>query len=200
MAGGLGTTRAHRRWLGMAGCVLALVGAVSLAQPPAWSPEASPEERARALWQAGYLFHELGQYEKAMELFRESISAQPTAEAHTFLGWSMSHVDRVEEAIEQCKLAIQVDPDFGNPYNDIGVYLIGLGRADEAVSWLEKAIKAPRYCCYQFPHFNLGRIHLEQGRIAEARRSFELALEHDPSYVPAQMGLELIQRQGLKDL
>jgi hypothetical protein len=38
--------------------------------------------------------------------------------------------------------AIQVDPDFGNPYNDIGAYLINLGRHDEAMAWLEQAIGA----------------------------------------------------------
>ena len=29
----------------------------------------------------------------------------------------------------ECRTAIAVDPDFGNPYNDIGSYLITLGRA-----------------------------------------------------------------------
>jgi len=51
----------------------------------------------------------------------------------------------VDEAIAECKRAIEVDPEFGNPYNDIGSYLIALGRHDEAIPWLEQAIVAPRY-------------------------------------------------------
>jgi tetratricopeptide (TPR) repeat protein len=62
----------------------------------------------------------------------------PTAEAHTFLGWAYSHAGYVERAIAECKRAIEVDPDFGNPYNDIGVYLIEKGALDDAVPWLER--------------------------------------------------------------
>ena len=35
---------------------------------------------------------------------------------------------QLDEAIEECHRAIRTDPDFGNPYNDIGAYLIELNR------------------------------------------------------------------------
>jgi tetratricopeptide (TPR) repeat protein len=159
--------------------------------------QGSAAERAESLWRQGYVLHVLGAYAQAVELFERSIEALPTAEGHTFLGWSLSHLGRIEEAIAQCKKAIAIDPDFGNPYNDIGVYLVELGRSDEAIAWLEKAIGAKRYCCYQFPHFNLGRIHLKKGNPTEARRLFERALEYDPDYLPAKMGLEEIRKNWL---
>ena len=53
-----------------------------------------------------------------------------------------------------------MDPDFGNPYNDIGAYLIQMGRLDEAIPWLEKATRAPRYEAPHFPRFNLGRAYV----------------------------------------
>ncbi|NIO09761.1 MAG: tetratricopeptide repeat protein, partial [Deltaproteobacteria bacterium] len=46
--------------------------------------------------------------------------AFPTAEAYTFLGWTYSFMGQLNEAIEECQRAITLDPDFGNPYNDIG--------------------------------------------------------------------------------
>jgi len=196
----VGLDRARRRCAWWLGCLLALACAVALAQPRDEARELTPVERARAAWQAGYLFHLLGDYEHAIDRFRASIAAHPTAEAHTFLGWSLSHLGKLEEAIAECQIAIGVDPDFGNPYNDIGVYLIGLGRPEEASPWLEKAIAAKRYCCYQFPHYNLGRVLLAQGRIAEAKRAFERALEHDPAYVPALMALEYLKRRGVQGL
>jgi tetratricopeptide (TPR) repeat protein len=183
-------------WL--AACALAFSGAAALAQGT--HPELTPERRARLQWEAGYVLHQLGEYERAIEAYRASIADRPTAEAHTFLGWSLSYLGRIDEAIAQCKIAIQIDPDFGNPYNDIGVYLLDRGRLDEAVPWLEKAIASRRYCCYQFPHANLGRVLLVQGRIEEARRSFEHALKFDPYYVPALLGLELIRRGGYQGL
>ena len=159
--------------------------------------QSPPADRAEELWRQGYVLHVLGAYGQAVVLFERSIEVRPTAEGHTFLGWSLSHLGRIEEAIAECKRAIDIDPDFGNPYNDIGVYLIELGRWDEAIPWLEKAMQAKRYCCYQFPHFNLGRILLKRGKLAEAKRRFEQALEYDPDYLPAKMGLEEIRKSWL---
>jgi Flp pilus assembly protein TadD len=41
-----------------------------------------------------------------------------------------------EEAIAECHRAIEIDPDFGNPYNDIGAYLIERGDLRGAIPWL----------------------------------------------------------------
>lgn len=156
-----------------------------------------PADRAEELWRQGYVLHVLGAYRRAVVFFERSIEARPTAEGHTYLGWSLSHLGQIEAAIAECKTAIDIDPDFGNPYNDIGVYLIELKRLDEAVPWLEKAAEAKRYCCYQYPHFNLGRIHLKRGELPQAKRRFEQALQYDPDYVPAKLGLEEIRNDWL---
>jgi Tfp pilus assembly protein PilF len=176
---------------------LAFLTVVVIAPLAAEEPEPPAHLReAYLLWQEGYQLHVAGAYEEAIKRFEASIEVHPTAEAHTFLGWSMSYLGRLEAAIEECKKAIAIDPDYGNPYNDIGVYLIDLGRPDEAISWLEKAIGAKRYCCYQFPHFNLGRVQLMKGQLHEAKRSFERALGYDPNYLPARQGLAFIRSQG----
>jgi Tfp pilus assembly protein PilF len=73
-------------------------------------------------------------------------------------------------------------------------------RPEEAIPWLQKAIRARNYCCYQFAHYNLGRVRLGQGRVAEARREFERALAHDPNYLPARQGLEEIRERERKSL
>ncbi len=154
-------------------------------------------QQSYLLWEQGYILHSFGEYESAAEKFRQSIEAYPTAEGHTFLGWSLSHLGQTEEAIAQCKRAIELDPDYGNPYNDIGVYLIDLGRPDEAIPWLKKAMRAKRYCCAQFPHYNLGRVLLMKGQVEDAARAFERALSYDPDYGPAREALEVIrEREG----
>ncbi|MFQ5968433.1 MAG: tetratricopeptide repeat protein [Acidimicrobiia bacterium] len=191
----------HQRRVGRVLVFISLVWMWAAAPLRAESPgEADPLEQAYLFWQAGYFFHLSGEFDKAILLFQRSIDVRPTAEAHTFLGWSLSKLGRFERAISECKKAIALDAEYGNPYNDIGVYLIELGRPDDAIPWLKQAVEAKRYCCYEFPHFNLGRILLEKGRIAEAKRSFERALSHRPSYLPALRALQLITEQGLEPL
>jgi Tfp pilus assembly protein PilF len=136
---------------------------------PEWQAE------AREHFEQGYQAQMAGRLEDALECYRRSLAIQETAEAHTFLGWAMAHQGKHEEAIEECKRAIAVDPSFGNPYNDIGSYLIALGRDEEAIAWLERAKRAPRYEPRHFPYLNLGRIYLKMGRVAEAAREFEQA-------------------------
>ena len=163
-------------------------------------PEVPEQVRAYMLWQQGNVLHLQGRYQAAADKFRESIEVLPTAEGHTFLGWSLSMLGQTEEAIAECEKAIALDPAYGNPYNDIGVYLIELGRPDEAPPWFEKAMSAERYCCYQFPHFNLGRVLFMQGKFEAARRSFEQSLRHDPDYLPARMALEYLDAELGKPL
>jgi Tfp pilus assembly protein PilF len=129
--------------------------------------------RALEVWERAYARQMQGDLEQAIRLYQESLAIYPTAEAHTFLGWTYSFQGRIDEAIEECHKAIAADPDYGNPYNDIGVYLMQKGDLDGAIPWLEKAKQAPRYEPRQFPYMNLGRIYLRKGQWAEAMREFE---------------------------
>ena len=123
-----------------------------------------------------------GNLEDAIRLYQASLACYPTAEAHTFLGWSYSFQGRYDEAIAECKKAIGIDPEFGNPYNDIGSYLIHEGQFDAAIPWLEQAIDAPRYEVRHYPHCNLGRIYRAKGLLKKAMAEFEKALGIEPSY------------------
>lgn len=121
-----------------------------------------------------------GEFADAIILYRRSLALLPTAEAFTYLGWTYSMMNRYQEAIDSCKLAIAVDDKYGNPYNDIGAYLMKLNQWEEAIPWLEKAIEAPRYRHKQHPHLNLGRVHEHLGRFRTALIYYDRALEIDP--------------------
>ena len=159
------------------------------------------KEDRDAIQLASELFHRAyecqmnGDLEEAIELYRQSIDLYPTAEAHTFLGWTYSFQGRLDDAIEECKKAIEIDPEFGNPYNDIGAYLIEQELYEEAIPWLKKALQAKRYESYHFAHYNLGRVYLTQGMMKWAREEFEKALAQAPDYHLASDALETIKKQ-----
>jgi Tfp pilus assembly protein PilF len=147
-------------------------------------------DKALELFQQAYERQMSGELDEAIGLYRASISTHPTAEAHTFLGWTYSFQGRFEDAIAECRKAIEVDPDFGNPYNDIGAYLIELERPEDAIAWLEQATTASRYESYQFPWFNLGRVYESKELFTRAIECYGRALEYDSEYAPARKALD----------
>ena len=102
-------------------------------------------QEAVALLEKAYRDHMRGKLREAIRIYKRSIILFPTAEAHTFLGWAYSFQKRYEDAISECEAAIALDPEFGNPYNDIGSYLIALEQPERAIPWLERATQAARY-------------------------------------------------------
>src|SRR5947208_14774134 len=138
--------------------------------------------RAWEILQDAYQTQMEGDSDRAIELYRFSLEMHPTAEAHTFLGWTYHFPGRVDPPIAQCKRAIKIDPDFGNPYNDIGAYLIEQNRVDEAIPWLARATEARRYEPRHFPRYNLGRAYLGKEMYSNALGCFQEALEIEARY------------------
>jgi len=136
-------------------------------------------ERAMELIQEAMHHQMAGELEEAIHLYKKSISIYPTADAHTYLGWTYSFQGRIEEAIAECETAITIDPEFGNPYNDIGVYLLQQQKLDEAIPWLENAKGAKRYEPRHFPYLNLSSIYATKGMINRALEEFRGALKFD---------------------
>jgi tetratricopeptide (TPR) repeat protein len=155
----------------------------------------SDPDAAAEYWRRAFEAQMSGDLTAAIELYRRSIAACPTAEAHTFLGWTYSFQGRLEDAIEECHKAIAVDPTFGNPYNDIGAYLIEMGRLDDAIPWLERATRATRYASPEFPHFNLGRVYLAKEMYSRALQEFLAVVDLRPGHRQAQHAVAAIRRK-----
>ena len=143
-------------------------------------PAAQNRKQARTLWEEGVEHLIQGRFLTAVGLFNRSLELHPTAEGYTYRGWAVSFLGLLDQAISDCHQAIEIDPEFGNPYNDIGVYLMRLGQMDEAIVWLEKAKKAKRYDPKHFPYLNLGHIYLAKGEQMKALDEYMKALDIDP--------------------
>ena len=137
-------------------------------------------EEAMRLLEEGNKYQREGEIDRAIEAYTRSIEAHPTADAHTYLGWMLSFKGDIDAAVAQCKIAIQLDPEFGNPYNDIGVYLMQQGKLDEAEPWLRRATTAKRYEPRHFPHINLGKLMAARSRWGDAIAELRKAFEHAP--------------------
>lgn len=157
--------------------------------------DVSSEKRftAKQLFQEAYEAQQEHDYERAIDLYKRSIHVHPTAEAHTFLGWVYSFQSRYDEAIAECLEAIRVDGTLGNPYNDIGSYLLAKGDSYGSIRWFKRALLAPRYESYAFPHFNLARVYESRKKFMEAAKHYGLALDENPNFTEAAVSLRRMQ-------
>lgn len=136
--------------------------------------------RAKKLLTAGLDSVKRGDVATALTQFKASAQNNASADAYTYWGWMEHKQGNTTRAIELCQRAIELDPKFGNPYNDIGSYKIEQGDLDGAIVWLEQALLAERYEPRQYPHINLGRVYLAKGFPMRALKHFRKALELDP--------------------
>lgn len=142
-------------------------------------------QQAVEYFQRAYRMQVQGDLAGAIHAYKASIRLYPTAEAYTFLGWAYAHLTLYDEAIAACKLAIETDPDFGNPYNDIGAYLLELERVEESFAWFEQALAALRYDARVFAFFNLGRAYERLGKWRSALDLYQQTADYYPHYRPA---------------
>jgi tetratricopeptide (TPR) repeat protein len=142
-------------------------------------------QQALEYFQRAYRMQIQGDLASAIHAYKASIRLYPTAEAYTYLGWTYAHLNLYDEAIVACELAIEVDPDFGNPYNDIGAYLLELDRAGDSLVWFEHALAAPRYDARVYAFFNLGRANERLGNWRSALDYYQQTAATFPHYRPA---------------
>ena len=133
--------------------------------------------------------HNRGNVTEALKNFKLSIRYNPTSKAYNWLAFAYGMQGRYEAAIDQSILAAHMEPDNGNYYNDIGSYLIDLGRFEEAVEWFDKALNAPVNEYRFYPLYNLGRIAEIKAQWEEAITCYAETLKIKPSYKPAEVSL-----------
>lgn len=155
----------------------------------------SSEHKSKEYLLKAYRLQMKGKFEEAILNYKKSLKILPTPEAHTFLGWTYSFLGDYENAISECKTAIELDPDYGNPYNDIGAYLLQQGKSDEALTWLELALKAKRFSNQHFAHVNIGKILEQKGLWFEALDEYRKAIEVSPDYTIAKQHFNRLQGQ-----
>jgi tetratricopeptide (TPR) repeat protein len=143
----------------------------------------------------GYFYQIEGDLHAAAECYIQSIEHNPNPEAHTFLGWVLSMMGEIDHAIEECKKALKLDPEFGNAWNDIGAYLTEKRELNRAIPYLKKACKTKNYDSREYPHYNLARVYLQKEMIIRAIRELRLSVKINPRFMPAKRLLETLEKQ-----
>ncbi|HWB18820.1 MAG TPA: tetratricopeptide repeat protein, partial [Phycisphaerales bacterium] len=131
-------------------------------------------------------FEELFKRQASME--NSSISRQVLAKLHNNYGTALMNLARFEQATDQFRLCLQLDPSFSRAKSNLGAALAQSGHPDQALGMLEDAAREnPESAEAQT---NLGHVLSALGRKPEALVHYYHALEIDPT---DQAALTLVQ-------
>jgi Flp pilus assembly protein TadD len=129
-------------------------------------------------------WRQAGIYRNQETLWRDTLAKNPDCwMAHINLGIYLHDRGHAEEAIENYRQAIQLNPNNPEALNDLGNALAAQGRFDEAIKNYYKVIQLN-------PDFstalnNLGHALTAQGRLDEAIENFRKAIQLNPNYADA---------------
>ncbi len=132
-------------------------------------------------WPAQYVMNEAalylraGNYEKAVEVYREAIELEPgNARAYFYLGKAQATEGHIEESKRAMEKAIELNPGY-RPYAflSLGAALANKGRYEPAVEYFTAALAADSEL--GLAAFNLGISLMNLGRTEEAIRAFTRA-------------------------
>lgn len=158
-------------------------------------PAQAELKRAREAASKARALREAGDVVLAGLVYAHSLEWADTAEARLGLAWTCAYAGRLEEAMEQCRRAVLLDPEDGRASNDLGVYLMQQGLDEEALPHLAQAAQSRWNPERHFPHYNLGRIHERRGELEDAEAAYQAALLEDPAFDAAAKALERVRRK-----
>lgn len=124
-----------------------------------------------------------GNWTTAATHLRHAVQHQPQdAAVHLKLGAALwqTGVERrdmamIDEGLLECRVAVQLAPEFGNARNEIGVILSNIGRHEEAEEAFAEA--EPYHGQHNHHWFCRANNYLALGRLEDARTAFEKTIE-----------------------
>lgn len=144
---------------------------------------------AEVTFQTAYAAGDAGRMDLAEQCYRELIHARDHGDPRSIslfvlasnnLAYQLARRgERLEEALELVKGALEEDSDSGYILDTFGYIKLKLGDLGEAQEYLERAARrSPRDAEV---HANLGDLYVAQGRLDAAKASYERALALDPA-------------------
>ena len=115
------------------------------------------------------------------------------------LGAANAGLRRLPEAEVGFRKAAELNPNYADAHNNMGMVLKEQGKLDEAIEFCQHALKIkPDYAA---AHSNMGVVLKEQGKLEGAIESYQRALKIKPDYADAHnnMGIALQDQGKLAD-
>jgi len=174
----------HRVWwccaLLFLGLLLALTGCAGK------NPEPSPPKQVQAHLDVASAFLREGRPRRSL---KELLTVQEKADAypdfHFLAGITYTELEDSDKAVKHFRQAVEIKPDFGEAWNNLGQVHATNQQWDKAIQAFERALEIQTYFTPEFPAFNLATVYKAQGEYDRAISYAEKALKFNWRYLRA---------------
>jgi arylsulfatase A-like enzyme/tetratricopeptide (TPR) repeat protein len=118
-----------------------------------------------------------------------SAASPPSAGAQIQLGTYLSEAGHTAAAIELLKQAVVTEPNL-DALNALGIAYARNGRPDDALSTFARSLDIDPGNAMTFE--NIGAVHLDAGRLPDAKRAFETAIASNAESSQGHAGLAMV--------
>ncbi|MBT7702370.1 MAG: tetratricopeptide repeat protein [Verrucomicrobia bacterium] len=127
-------------------------------------------------------------YHSEIGIWQDNVTYRPGSHvAHNNLGNALLASGRSREALEHCREALRISPDYAEAHYNLGIALNALGRPQEAIVHYQQALRIqPNYA---EAHSNLSHALQVMGRSREAAEHSREALRIKPGLGEAHLNL-----------
>ncbi len=182
----------------VASLLLGPLGCMSpVPDPEALSEEERRFEQARARRDLGIDYLAKGQNAIALRELTFSIDQNPDDPAtQLWLGEGYRRQGHNDKALVAMKRAVELRPSYREAHNNLSAFYLQLERWEEAVEHAQILIDDALYSQPWKAFSNRGWAEFNLGRVAEARKSLETALEFRIDFWPASLNLGVLERKA----
>ncbi|HEY8747234.1 MAG TPA: tetratricopeptide repeat protein [Tepidisphaeraceae bacterium] len=127
--------------------------------------------------------HRAGRLGEAEALYRHVLTTARQAEVYNNLGGVLADQGRRQEAIDEYRRALSLDPRFAEASNNLGLMLLEMGQVPDAMGAFREALRLRP----DFPEaqYNLGNAHKAIGETGPAIQSYRRCLAIRPDMAAA---------------
>lgn len=185
---------------------LLLTGALALGQLGCMTPVLGPHElteeeksldQARARRDLGMDYLANGRNVIALRELLFSIEKNPDdAVTQLWLGEGYRRQRHHDKALAAMLRAVELNPDFREAHNNLAAFYLQLERYEDAIVHAQVLIDDPLYARPWNAFSNRGWAEFKLGRIGDARKSLETALEFRIDFWPASLNLGILERKA----
>ncbi|MEO6967525.1 MAG: type IV pilus biogenesis/stability protein PilW [Rhodanobacteraceae bacterium] len=173
--------------LGVAACsgnkIIRVDNGSSLKSEPQESKQDEKRDAAQVHTQLGAQLMERGDLKGAYEKFQMATQFDGNYEpAHTMLAILDERIKQPQQAEQEYRRALAIDPKNGDTNNNLGYFLCRHGRAQEAMQYFQRALADPFYKYPATANTNAAACLMRSNNAAAAEPYLRKALQAEPNY------------------